>query len=56
MLPEKSHIADAATGVGFGGLLVSHLAQLNQVLQTILLVFSIASAYCAIRYYRRNTK
>jgi hypothetical protein len=49
-------LADAGVGASVAGLIFSHIVEVNEVLQFILLVVSIASGFYAIRYYRANIK
>ena len=51
----QQKVADVAVPMGWGALAFSHLAELNQILQFILLVTSIIATLIAIRYHLRNT-
>jgi len=48
-------IADTAVPVGWGAWVVSHLAEVNEVLQFVLLATSIIATLIAIRYHVKNT-
>jgi len=48
-------IADTAVPVGWGAWAFSHITQVNEVLQFILLTTSIIATCIAIRYHLRNT-
>lgn len=54
-MTDKQHIADAGAAVGWFGWLLSHLDQINGLLQSLLLVLSIVATVVAIRYHIRKT-
>lgn len=47
--------ADSAVTVGWLGWLISHIEQVNGLLQFVLLVTSIAATLVAMRYHWRRT-
>ena len=51
----QQRVADAAVPAGWGIWAFSHLAQLNEILQFVLLTMSIIATVIAIRYHLRNT-
>lgn len=51
----KTGVADVAVPIGWGAWVASHLAQVNEVLQFVLLITSIAATILAMRYHWRNT-
>ena len=51
----QQKVADAAVPVGWGAWAFSHIVQVNEVLQFILLSTSIVATCIAIRYHLRNT-
>ena len=51
----KSIVADAAAGTSIGGLILSHIVEINEVLQLVLLIVSIAAGIVAIRYHWKKT-
>lgn len=52
---SKEHLADGAVALSFGGWFLSHIAQINQVLQFVLLVVSIIAGVIAARYHLKKT-
>jgi len=53
---SKQLAADAGAAISWGGFFLSHLEQINGVLQTILLLVSIAAGCVAIRYHLSKTR
>ena len=53
MIQQK--VADSGVAVGWFGYLVSHLEQVNGVLQTVLLLASIVATVVAARYHWKRT-
>jgi hypothetical protein len=47
--------ADAGVTIGWFGWVVSHVEQINGILQTILLIASIVATFVAIRYHWKRT-
>lgn len=52
---DRQHLADAGAVVGWGGWVLSHLDQINGLLQTVLLIASIVATIVAIRYHLKRT-
>ena len=48
-------VADVAVPVGWGTWVFSHIVEVNEVLQFVLLITSITATVIAIRYHVRNT-
>lgn len=48
-------LADGGTVVSWSGWLISHITEVNSLLQTVLLVVSIVAGLFAIRYHHRRT-
>lgn len=48
-------LADSGAVVSWAGWIVSHVAAINALLQTVLLVVSIAAGLVAIRYHLKRT-
>lgn len=55
MNTDKQHLADAGAMVGWVGWVLSHLDQINGLLQTVLLLASIVATVVAIRYHLKRT-
>lgn len=55
-MDTREHISITATIAGWIGWLVSHVAEINNVLQMILLVTSIIATVLAARYHWRMTR
>jgi len=53
MIQQK--VADSGVAVGWFGYLISHLEQVNGVLQTLLLTSSIIATIIAARYHWKRT-
>jgi len=51
----KERLADTAAWGSLWGLIISHLAQLNEILQTLLLITSIVAGCFSIRYHWKKT-
>jgi hypothetical protein len=51
----QQKIADGGVAVGWFGYIVSHIEQINGVLQTVLLIASIIATIIAARYHLRRT-
>jgi hypothetical protein len=51
MASHSEHVADVATGVSWGGLAFSHLAQVDEIVRFFSLVISCVSGLIAIAYY-----
>jgi hypothetical protein len=52
----QQKIADVGVTVGWFGWIVSHVEQINGILQTILLLASIVATVIAARYHLKRTK
>lgn len=51
----QQKVADAGAVVAWGGWFMSHLAQLNEIMQFVLLAVSIVAGLVAIRYHLKKT-
>jgi hypothetical protein len=51
----QQKVADAGAVMAWGGWFMSHLVQLNEVLQFALLLVSIVAGVVAIRYHLKKT-
>ena len=51
----QQKVADGGVAVGWFGYIISHIEQINGVLQTLLLVTSIVATFIAARYHWRRT-
>lgn len=54
-MTNGQRLADAGATVGWMGWALSHLDQINGLLQTILLIASIVATIVAIRYHWKRT-
>jgi len=54
MALSTEKVADAATGLSWGGLLFSHVAQIDEVLRFISLAISCVSGLFAALYYLKR--
>lgn len=54
-MEHQRQAADSAAVVSWLAWILGHLAQINDVLQFVLLVLGIVSAIFAIRYHAKNT-
>jgi hypothetical protein len=52
----KTTTADIAVAAGWSGWLFSHIAQINELAQFVLLITSIGATIVAMRYHWKKTK
>lgn len=55
MIQTQQRIADGGVAIGWFGYIVSHIEQINGVLQLVLLVTSIIATIIAARYHFKRT-